>query len=287
VSKGPRRSPDRRATRRGPGAGRPTSPSLTLHAAPGPSGDLEVVLDPELLAAGLVGNIASEMVRGVADARTPLDAELALSPLLGMLERLAPEESTADDRAAMRRELLTGLVAWAESNASPAALAFLRVATVLGDQPDREQAEAAANRLAATGLADRPWAPVLGRPDLIRAWRYSDVFGEQESVALEYDYYHRQHVVSGLIDHQLGGGIKDCWVADGRKARALRDRTADKLADNPMAVFEDIGADDARRILTSALAQQPCPVQDDQIQDVTRYIEVLRSRVRTLAEPAG
>lgn len=256
----------------------------TMQAVPESGDDVAVVLEPDLALTDLVGDIASEMVRAVAAARAPLDAELALSPVLGMLEQLAPEESTADDRAAMRRELLTGLITWAESTASPAALAFLRVASVLGDQPDRGLAEAAANRVAASGVADRPWARLLGRPELLRAWRYADVFGEQESVALQYDYYHRQHVVCVLIDHQLGGGIKDCWVAEGRKTRDLRDRTAAQMANNPMAVFEDIDAGDARRILTLALDQEPCPVEDDQIHDVTYCLEILRSRVRTLAE---
>ncbi|HYO17269.1 MAG TPA: hypothetical protein VES02_01190 [Dermatophilaceae bacterium] len=110
-----------------------------------------------------------------------------------MLERMATEDSTPDERAAMSRDLIAGLIAWAESAASPGALAFLRVAAALGDPPSREQAGSAADRLAASGVLDRPWVRLLGRPRLLRAWRYADVLGGQESVALQYDYHHREH----------------------------------------------------------------------------------------------
>jgi hypothetical protein len=246
---------------------------------------LEVVLDPQLGLSDLVGDLASEMVRGVAAATTPLAAELALSPVLGTLDRMAPAESTPAERTAMRRDLLSGLIAWAEAAASPGALALLRVAAVLGDPHTRQQAGSAAERVAASGVQDRPWAGVLGRPTLLRAWWYGDVFGEQESVFLQYTYHHREHTLSVLIDHELGGGVKDCWVAEGSRTRGFRERTAALMAENPTAQFEDIDAARAVQILSTALDHPPCPVEDDQIEDVTHSLEILRSRVAMLAGP--
>jgi hypothetical protein len=284
VAKGHRSAPDRRATRRAVTGQSPGSPGLTLVPASEPVDDLEVVLDPQLDLAGLVGDIASEMVRAVAAARTPLDAELALSPVLGMLERMAPQESTPEQRAAVTEDLVGGLIGWAQAGASSARLAFLRVAGVLSDPATRDQAVAAAVRMAGDGVRDRPWAAALGRPRLVRAWWYADVFGEQESVALHYDYHHREHTLSVLIDHQLGGGVKDCWIAEGRHIRGLRERTAAQMAGNPMAVFEDIDAARAAQILQTALTHPPCPVEDDQIEDVTCCLAILRSRVAALAQ---
>jgi hypothetical protein len=283
VTKGRRRTPDRQATRRGATGVESGSPRLVLVPGPDHTGDLEVVLDPELSLSDMVGDLATEMVRAVAAARTPLDAELAFGPVLGMLDRLAPEESTPQERAAMRHDLLSGLISWAEAAASPGALAFLRVAAVLGDPQPRHQAGAAADRLAASGVPDRPWVSALGRPALVRAWWYGDVFGNQESVALLYDYHHREHTLSVLIDHELGGGVKDCWIAEGRKTRGLRDRTAAEMADNPMATFEDIDAERAVETLGAALRCPPCPVEPDQVEDVTACLEILRARVATLA----
>lgn len=245
---------------------------------------LEVEPEPELGLADLVGDVAAEMIRAVAAARTPLDAELALSRILGLLERMAPEEATPDQRGAMVQDLLTGLIDCADSAASPAALALLRVAAVLGPPATRELAASAAERVAASGVRDRPWATSLGRPELLRAWWYGDVFGGQESVALQYDYYHREHTLCVLIDHQLGGGLKDCWIAEGRQARNLHDRTAAQMAENPLALFEDIDAARAEQILRTALTHPPCPVQDDQIEDITGCLGILRSRVAALAE---
>jgi hypothetical protein len=76
--------------------------------------DLEVVLDPDLAMADLIGDIASEMVRAVAAARTPLDAELAVSPVLGLLGRMAPEDATPGQPATMVLDFLTGLIDWAQ-----------------------------------------------------------------------------------------------------------------------------------------------------------------------------
>lgn len=285
MPKGSRRAPHRRATRRAATGEVTGAAGLTVVSGREQADDLEVVLDPQLGLSDLVGDLAADMVRAVAAASTPLAAELALSPMLGTLDRMAPEESTPEDRAAMRRDLLGGLISWAESAPSPGALTLLRVAAVLGDPETRHRAGSAADRVAASGVQDRPWAGQLGRPELVRVWWYADMFGDQESVTLQYGYHHREHTVSALIDHQLGGGVKDCWVAEGGKARGLRDRTAAHMADNPVALFEDIDAARAVQILSPALDHPPCPVEDDQIEDVTRYLEIVRSRVAALPGP--
>jgi hypothetical protein len=285
VPKRRKNAPDRRATRRTATGDSARSAGLRLAPAAEQTDDLEVVLDPGLAPADLVGDVASEMVRAVAAARTPLDAELAVSLVLGMLERMAPEDATPGQQAAMVQDFLTGAIDWAQAQASPATLAFLRVAAVLGPPATRRLAGSAADQVAAGGVPDRPWASRLGRPDLIRAWWYGDVRGEQESVTLHYDYHHREHTLSVLIDHQLGGGVKDCWIGEGRQIRGLRDRTAAQMADTPGTLFEDVDTARAEQVLSAALTHPPCPVQDDQIEDVTIHLEILRSRVSVLAGP--
>ena len=91
--------------------------------------------------------------------------------------------------------------------------------------------------------------PQLGLSDLVAGLASEMV----RAVALQDDYHHREHTLSVLIDHQLGGGVKDCWVAEGRKGRGLRDRTAAQMASNPEALFEDIDSARAVRILSTAL----------------------------------
>jgi hypothetical protein len=109
------------------------------------------------------------LVSAAAAARTPLDAELALSPVLGMLDRLAPPDAAPEQRAAMVADLLGGLIAWAQAAPSATALALLRVIAALGGPTIEEHARSSADLVAASGIPDRPWATSLGRPELIRA----------------------------------------------------------------------------------------------------------------------
>jgi hypothetical protein len=58
------------------------------------------------------------------------------------------------------------------------------VLSVLGPEQVRCSAQAEAERVASSGVPDRPWAKTVGRPRLLRAWHYGDVWGSQASVGL-------------------------------------------------------------------------------------------------------
>jgi len=226
----------------------------------------------------LVDPLGRQAVEALAHCRTPLAAEVTLSELLGLVELAVPDSDRATIGGA-QDQLLTELVTWAEDQASIDSLSLLRVIQVLGAPPVRAAASTAAARLSATGVVDRPWAARIGRPQILRAWRYGDVDGSQESVSIQFAYTSRDHVLAILIDHQLSGGVKDCWVAEGRAAGRLRDDTAAQIASNPFAEFEDLPVDTTLRILSAAMAQAPCPEQDDQIEDVARFLPLTRARL--------
>jgi hypothetical protein len=251
----------------------------------GSQGPGAVVCGADVGVAEAVAAIAREVVGAVGRARHALAAELVVSQLMGTVEA-APLLASGQDRAVARDELLGELIGWAVVDGSPAGLAFLRVATVLGTASSRAAASAAADRLAGCGVADRPWAAIVGRPRLVRAWWYGDVFGQQESVNMLFAYAHREHCVCALIDHQLGGGVKDCWISEGRSARGLRAGSAAQMAANPVALFEDIDACRAVQVLAAGLAEPVCPHQDDQVRDVMANLEILRARMALMAEPA-
>jgi hypothetical protein len=236
---------------------------------------------PPELAAGVAGSL----MEAVAEARSPLDAERVLCLVLGMLgTRIDGDDG---DRADAVRQLLVAVIDHCERAGDVEALAALRVCSVLGPDETRTAARAAGDRLAGAGVADRPWAARLGRPAPLRAWRYGDVFGGQTSIGVLFDDRGREHALMVLVDHHLGGGIKDAWVAEGKKTKGLRNRIAAKLADEPVAVFEDIDFGTASRALREALACPPCPEQDDQIEDVATHLFLVRSRADHLAEIAG
>ncbi|MEO7131561.1 MAG: hypothetical protein ABIZ07_09330, partial [Dermatophilaceae bacterium] len=114
-----------------------------------------------------------------------------------------------------------------------------------------------------------------------------DVYGSQASVGALFDYRGRDHVLMVLIDHDLGGGVKDCWVAEGRRAREMRDAIAAKMASDDAAFFEDIDAAGFAKLLGSALAKPPCPREVDQVEDVATNFYLTRSRADHVARLAG
>jgi len=231
--------------------------------------------------ARMVEPIGRQTVELIRAARTALDAEMCGSTMLGMFDR-ASAEASPRERLDGRESLLGGLIGWAEVEAAAGTLALLRVLEVIGSDLSREAAAQAAQRLSAAGVADRPWARVIGRPRALRAFRYGDIFGSQESATVLFDYNSREHSISVLIDHELGGGVKDCWIAEGKQARGIRNHTAIAMAAEPMAQFEDIAVDDALELLADALEQPPCPVEEDQIEDVAVHLPLIRARVRWL-----
>ena len=222
--------------------------------------------------------IGRQLEQQIMACRTALDAEVSLSSLLGLLALHSPE-STPAVSADAQEVLLGAMVAWADNEATPGSLALLRALAVIGTEATREAAARSALKRSSAGTPDRPWATAIGKPRPLRAFRYGDIFGSQDSVTVLFDYSHREHAVSVLIDHELGGGIKDCWVAEGKMARGMRNHTAAAMAAEPLALFEDITIDDALDRLTDALAQPPCPVQDDQVEDVAGFLPLLKARV--------
>jgi len=253
----------------------PTEPSPSESVEPAEAPSHEEVT--EGVATGLLG--------AVAEARHPLAAELALCPSLAAL-RLSPDLDERDHTPALVT-LLGDVTAYAEDLGSPDALALLRVISVLGPDVTRAQAQASAQRLATAGVPDRPWARRIGNPDLLRAWHYGDQLGEQGSVGLLFDYRGREHAFMVLIDHRLGGGVKDCWVAEGRQAKKLHDDIRRQVLSRSDTFFEDIDAARAAELLETALAQPTCAAQKDQVEDVAMHLELLRSRVRRLRESAS
>jgi len=278
------REPRRTATRKRPSVSLVRSdPSSAAGSEQGAGGLLDDVdaLDE------LIGAATASLLGGIAEARSPLAAELVLCGAFGAVKAGLPDDADEQERLEALALMLGQVIGYAETLASVDALALLRVCSVLGPATSRSAARKSAGRLAAAGVADRPWAGRVGSPQMLRAWRYGDVFGAQSSVGVLFDYLGREHAVMVLVDHLLGGGVKDCWVSEGRAAKDIRNSVAAAMAGEPDTFFEDIDAAAAAALLGSALACRPCPEQADQIQDVNDHLHLVRARVEHLARLAG
>ena len=205
------------------------------------------------------------MVLGEIDS--PLEAELWGSDILAALGGPASLAAQA-------------MVPAAERSGSPEALAILRVLAALGWPGLCAPAAEAAGRLAARGVADPAWAAEAGAPSVGECWRYGDDRGVQEAVTLSFGYAAGQHVVSLLLDHSCGGGIKNVWVGDAGDVLA---RTRDMAAEDPSMIFEMISPAAARVKVDRAIAAGECPVQPDEFSNVASTRAILRARAALLA----
>ncbi|HXF22470.1 MAG TPA: hypothetical protein VNH17_24315 [Streptosporangiaceae bacterium] len=204
----------------------------------------------------------------LAEIADPLEAELWGSDILAAL---GGAQSTAAQ----------AMVPAAERSGTPEALAILRVLSALG-WPDLHTAAAgAAGRLAARGVADPPWAADVGSPTVGECWRYGDDRGLQEAVTMSFEYPAGRHVVSLLLDHSFGGGIKNIWVGEAGDVLA---RTELMAEEDPSMVFEMISPADALRRARRAIAAGECPAQPDEYSSVASARAILRARVALLAE---
>ena len=231
--------------------------------------------------------VTASLLAGIAEARSPLAAELVMCAAFAAVDAGLPDDADEQERLEALTLLLGQVIGQAQALGTADALALLRVCSVLGPATSRAAAGQGAAQLAASGVTDRPWAGRVGHPTMLRAWRYGDVFGAQSSVGVLFDYRGREHALMVLVDHLLGGGIKDCWVCEGRPAKGMRDAVAAAMASKPNTFFEDIDAVAVAGLLGSALTSPPCPEQADQIDDVAKHLYLVRARVDHVAQLAG
>lgn len=251
-------------------------------------GLLDGATDPEqivreLVAAGVLphpDDALAELLAGWAPllerGADPLSAEIA------GLRFLAAVRAAEDDPDGVNA-ILTALVTQAREHGGAAALAMLRSLASIGPAEVRPEATEAANSLVAAGLKDRPWVAKLGAPRLGACFGYADhATGAQEAIAVTFRYGRRDHALVALIDHDLGGGVKDCWpTEDPGQVRAEYRWAAKSFG----LRFRDYEPAEARAILDRALERPACPAQPDQVEDVEIYLDLLRQRAALL--PTG
>ncbi len=223
---------------------------------------------PQRFLAGLLGKFQPTLRHG----GDPLRAELTGAEFLGAL---ACADAPPD--------LLAELVSQVEACGGREALAALRVMAVMGPSHLQSGASGAADRLVTTGLTDPTWVDGLGTPTPGPCFGYTDPMGCQETVVTPFQYPGRKpHGLAVLIDHDLGGGVKDCWVS-GTPNKTRRDYRA-VAARHGLDFFDNKPAH-TRPVLERALSRPPCPVDPDQVACVRDYLPLLR--LRTTLLPTG
>jgi hypothetical protein len=243
--------------------------------------------------------------RELLAVRSPLDAELMVSELLGTW--WAQRHRSAGG-AGIEQMVGEGLVEYAAGQRSPAALALLSGIACLGTPRQAVAAEQAAIELMDSGVKAPAWADHLGAVAPAECYVNPDEWGDQDEIICVFSYAGEEpHALVCLVDYNAGAMIRDGWVtsrvdkllehctqasAAARQPQRSGDGSAGKkgsTAEDGSTTedgFRQIAPSYARRVLKAALettdAAEDPPVSDS----FASYHAFIRARVRTLP-PAG
>ena len=233
----------------------------------------------------------AEMLRAAREllaVRSPLDAELMVSELLGTWWGERTPRNTPGDVEELVGE---GLVSYAAQQRSPAALALLSGIACLGTPRQAMQAETAALALMEHGVVRPQWVEHVGAVAAGECYVNSDMFGDRDEVVCVYSYAGEEpHALVMVVDYNASGMLRDGWVTSqvDRLLERCRAGSAEEGGRPPRATFSQVEAPQARRLLETALTvtesgQGPAPSDS-----FASYHAFIRARIRTLrpARPA-
>jgi len=224
--------------------------------------------------------------RELLAVRSPLDAELMVSELLGTWwgqRALLPGTRPSRRRRADVEELVgEGLVAYAAQQGSPAALALLSGIACLGTPRQAASAEQAALALMDRGVARPGWAEHVGAVAAAECYLNSDSYGDRDEVVCVFSYAgQEQHALVVVVDYNAGGLARDGWVTS--QVAKLLDYCGQSASS-----FTQVRPPHARRLLESALTVTERAADPPVSSSFPSYHAFIRARVRTLppAQPA-
>ena len=221
--------------------------------------------------------------RELLAVRSPLDAELMVSELLGTWWGEHRDNARGAD---VERLVGEGLVDFAARRSSPAALALLSGIACLGTPRQASKAEEAALELMARGVRSPNWAQHLGAVTGSDCYVNSDAFGDTDEVVCFFSYDGTEpHALVLVVDYNADGMIRDGWVTSQvsklmelcRKPASPDDRGGFKPLDPPVA----------RRMLEAALAETDAADNPPVSESFPSYHAFIRARIRALPPSRG
>jgi len=219
--------------------------------------------------------------------RSPLDAELMVSELLGVWWRQdQPRHGRArprHSRAEVEELFGEGLVEYAASQGSPAALALLSGIACLGSPRQAVKAERAALALMGRGVARPSWAEHAGAVEAGDCYVHSDAYGDRDEVICVFRYAgQEEHALVVVVDYNAAGMIRDGWVTS--QVGKLLDycRGLSPPDGSPRPTFSQVPPPNVRRLLESALTVTETSANPPVSKSFPSYHAFIRARIRIL-----
>jgi hypothetical protein len=231
----------------------------------------------------------AELLRAAREllaVRSPLDAELMVSELLGTWWG----QRGGGRRAATVEQLVgEGLVDYAGKQHSPAALALLSGIACLGTPRQAAKAERAALDLIEAGVPCPGWAEHLGAVTAAESYVNPDDLGDKDEVICVFSYAGEEsHALVTVVDYNSDGMIRDGWVTS-RVDKLLdhcREASSQRGAEGKYA-FRQVDAGQARHMLETALTQTDAATDPAVSESFASYHAFIRARIRALPPQAG
>ena len=220
--------------------------------------------------------------RELLAVRSPLDAELMVSELLGTWwGRSLNEPQDVEDVVG------GGLVGYAARQATPAALALLAGIAALGTTRQAAAAEQAALELIERGVRRPRWADHAGAVAPGDCYVNHDAYGDRDEVVCTFSYAGEEpHALVVAIDYNSRGMIRDGWVtSEVEKLLERSGRGEGTEAGGPK--LEPLPAGQARRMLASGLAETDEAADPPVSESFPAYHAFIRARVRALPPGRG
>jgi hypothetical protein len=233
-----------------------------------PSDEVSAIFDGMLLHA-----------RELLAVRSPLDAELIVSEILGSWYGRRADDGDVEE------VIGEALVDHAARAGTPAALALLTGMAYLGTTRQAAKAERAALGLMDRGVARPGWADRVGMVAPAECHVSRDVYGDQDSIVCTYTYGgEERHALVILVDHNMGGMVRDAWVSS--QVDRLLEHCRVEGRESPLMRFEALAPRATRALLEAALAVTH-NADDPPVSDTFgSYHAFVRARVRALP-PGG
>jgi hypothetical protein len=199
--------------------------------------------------------------RELLAVRSPLDAELMVSELLGTWWG---QRHRSAGGAGVEQMVGEGLVEYAAGQRSPAALALLSGIACLGTPRQAVAAEQAAIELMDSGVKAPAWADHLGAVAPAECYVNPDEWGDKDEIICVFSYAGEEpHALVCLVDYNAGGMIKDGWVTS-RVDKLLEHCRQASAAAAAQAAAADKQAGSAGPAGTAAAADAASPAGADQ-----------------------
>ena len=210
----------------------------------------------------------AQSFRQFGDAADPLDVEIHTARLLARFDQAQPAGSLG---------LALGLVTVAARHPRPHVAAM---AAAVGYFLPGMATTMALRDLTRQGIRPPSWAERLGDVEPRRAWRYRDVFGDQEILLVTFYYDDAEHGI--LVETVTCPEPMACLIHLSGTVAELRDilqRSADETGGQ--RVLEEITLAQARAALAHAVWQ---PHRDAPPESLA-WLPIVRRRVACLPEP--